>query len=309
VTATAGASDPRVDSRAAGAGASGAEDAVVREGYRQAARLVGARARNFAFAFVAMPPPQRRALHAVYAFCRSADDAADDGRGPAEGAAALGQLRVRLDQVYRGSPDRPIDRALQHAVRSFGIERGDFETLLRGVERDLVPAAYESFDDLLAYCYDVGSSVGLLCLPVFGRSDPPARARAVDLGLGMQLTNILRDLGEDGRRGRVYLPRQDLQRFGVGEGMLRAARPRPSLELDRLVRFEAGRARRLLEDGRGLVALLERRSRFCPAALARLYGDVLDRIEELGSRVLERRAALALPRKVWIAAATWVRGR
>jgi phytoene synthase len=293
---------------AAGARAA-AGDAAVRAGYREAARLVRARARNFAFAFVAMPAAERRALHAVYAFCRSADDAADDGRGPVEGAAALADLRARLDEVYAGSPTRALDRALQHAVRSFGIQRADFETLLRGVERDLTPARHETFEDLLGYCYDVGASVGLLCLPVFGRSDPAAQRSAVALGLGMQLTNILRDLGEDGRRGRLYLPRSDLRRFGVPEEVLTRGTPAPSPELDALVRHEAGRARRFLEEGRGLLDLLDRRSRFCPAVLGRLYGEVLDRIEALGSAVVETRVRLRVPRKAWIAAATYVRGR
>jgi phytoene synthase len=267
------------------------------------------RARNFTFAFIGLPAPARRAVHAIYAFCREADDAADDGRDPGDAASALAGMRARLDEVYGGSPPRPLDRALQHAVRAFGVDRRDFETLLRGVERDLRPERYETFEDLRDYCYDVGSSVGLLCLPVLGRSDPPARLYAVDLGLGMQLTNILRDLAEDGRRGRVYLPRQDLRHFGVPEEALTRADPAPSPELDGLVRHEASRARRLLESGRGLLPLLDRKSRFCPAVLGRLYGEVLERVEVLGSRVLEGRVQLTTARKAWIAATAYARGR
>ena len=309
MSAPARAAAKELDPRLRTAAGDGVGGDGVGAGYREAARLVRARARNFAFAFVAMPPAERRALHVVYAFCRSADDAVDDGRGPAEGAAALADLRARLEEVYAGSPTRAVDRALRHAVRRFGIDRADFETLLRGVERDLAPTRYETFEDLLGYCYDVGASVGLLCLPVFGRSDPAARRRAVDLGLGMQLTNILRDLGEDGRRGRVYLPQSDLRRFGVLQEALTCGTTGPSPELDALVRHEAGRARRFLDEGRGLLELLDKRSRFCPAVLGRLYGEVLDRIEALGSAVLGRRVKLSAPRKAWIAATTYVRGR
>jgi phytoene synthase len=287
----------------------GSDDARVRAGYREAARVVRRRARNFAFAFIGVPAPARRALHAIYAFCREADDAADDGRDPGDAASVLAGMRARLDEVYGGSPSRSLDRALQHAVRTFGVDRRDFEALLRGVERDLRPERYETFEELRDYCYDVGSSVGLLCLPVLGRSDPPARLHAVDLGLGMQLTNILRDLAEDGRRGRVYLPRRDLRRFGVPEEALTTAGAAPSPELDGLVRHEASRARRLLESGSGLLPLLDRRSRFCPAVLGRLYGEVLERVELLGSRVLEGRVKLTTARKAWIAATAYARGR
>jgi phytoene synthase len=301
------------------------QDADVGRGYAEAARIVRRRAGNFYFAFLGQRPPARRALHAIYAFCREADDAADDGHGMGQARSALDSLRARLGDVYGGRPEPPRDRALQDAVRRFGVERRDFESLLNGVERDLSSPRYATFDELFAYCFEVASSVGLLCLPVFGRRDALARRHAVDLGVGMQLTNILRDLAEDGARGRVYLPLADLRRFGLEEEELRELASRSAggdgdqgsrqlgrgsvagqdgadRRLDDLVRFEAARARRFMASGAGLLPLLHPRERFCPWMLAAIYGEVLTRIERLGGAVLGRRVSLSGARKLWLAA-------
>ncbi|MBA2564887.1 MAG: squalene/phytoene synthase family protein, partial [Gemmatimonadetes bacterium] len=202
-------------------------------------------------------------------------------------------------EVYEGEPAAVGDRALQHAVRSFGIRREDFLSVLSGVERDLTTGRYETFGQLRAYCFDVASSVGLLCLPIFGRDDAPARDRAIDLGLGMQLVNVLRDVREDALRDRVYLPQEDLRRFGVEPGEL--GRGVPNTALDSLVRFEAERARTLLRSGRELLPLLEGRNRFCPAALVGIYGDLLEKIERAGGEVVQRRVSLTGRRKAWLA--------
>lgn len=286
---------------------------AVREGYREAARVVRARAGNFYFAFAGQPPPARRALHAIYAFCREADDASDDGHAPESARRALGEMRSRLAMVYEGSPASPRDRALQHAVRAYGMERRHFEAVLDGVERDLTQRRYATFDDLYAYCFEVASSVGLLCLPVFGRRDALARRHAIDLGIGMQLTNILRDLAEDGLRDRVYVPQEDLRRFGLGEETLvgtpgRAAERARDVgtAFDALVGFEAARARSFLRSGSRLLPLLPPRSRFCPAALAAIYGDLLETIEESGRRVLLRRVELSAWRKAWLSVRAYV---
>ncbi|HEY7461001.1 MAG TPA: squalene/phytoene synthase family protein [Gemmatimonadota bacterium] len=302
---------------------------LVEAGYAEAARLVRRRARNFYFAFLGQRPPARRALHVIYAFCREADDAVDDGRPAEEARQALMALSSRLGPIYEGRPERARDLALQDAVRSFGIERRDFESLLSGVARDLDAPRYATFDDLFGYCYGVAASVGLLCLPVFGRHDALARRHAVDLGIGMQLTNILRDLGEDGARGRLYLPRADMRRFGIVEGELLdlawraregsrhtmaresapgATVPRPDGRLDRLVRFEAARARRFMTSGLRLLPLLEPRERFCPWMLAAMYGEVLEGVEKLGGGVLGRRVALSSARKLWLVARGMVGG-
>jgi phytoene synthase len=232
---------------------------------------------------------------------------ADDGCGAEAASRALDGMRSRLAEVYEGSPSLPRDRSLQHAVRSFGVERRDFLAVLSGVERDLTPHRYATFDELYRYCFEVAASVGLLCLPVFGRRDALARRHAVDLGIGMQLTNILRDLAEDAARGRIYLPAADLERFGVGEKILMDCAPGSQeqpveLALDGLVRFEAARARRFLQSGRRLFPLLERANRFCPMVMGAIYEELLGGIERLGGRVLRRRVSLSGLRKAWLAA-------
>ncbi len=279
------------------------DDALVRQGYAEAARVARRRAGNFYFAFLGQRPSARRALHAIYAFCREADDAADDGRGTAEARRTLAVLRTRLGEIYEGRPEPARDAALQDAARRFGIERRDFEALLSGVERDLTARRYATFDELFAYCFEVASSVGLLCLPVFGRRDALARRHAVDLGVGMQLTNILRDLAEDAANGRVYLPQADLRRFGLEEEGLGAVGPRrPDHRLEALVRFEAARARRFMASGARLLPLLEPRERFCPWMLAAIYGEVLTRIERRGAAAIGGRVSLSGTRKLWLAA-------
>jgi phytoene synthase len=328
------ASAPEV--RDQGQGTEGNGDAVshlalVRRGYAEAGAVVRRRAGNFYFAFLGQRAPARRALHAIYAFCREADDAADDGRDPADARQALAALRARLDEIYDGSPAAPRDAALADAVRRFGVQRRDFQALLAGVERDLDPRGYAGFDELFAYCFQVAASVGLLCLPIFGRRDALARRHAVDLGIGMQLVNILRDVSEDAARGRVYIPGADLRRFGLVEvdlldlacarlsapAMRHAERSpggaggedAPSVRLDGLVRFEAARARRFLASGLRLLPLLEPRERFCPRMLATIYGEVLDRIERKGAAALANRVSLSGSRKLWLAAAALAEGR
>jgi phytoene synthase len=298
--------------------------ARVREGYAQAARVVRDRAGNFYFAFLGQPPRARRALHAIYAFCREADDATDDGRHPADARRALAGLRRRLSEVYDGAPADPLDCALQDTVHTFALDREDFLSVLAGVERDLTARRYPTFEDLRGYCFQVAASVGLLCLPVFGRRDALARERAIDLGIGMQLTNILRDLAEDGRRGRIYVPQEDLHRFGVREEMLltatssgaespAAGRPEgpggnAGMALEKLLWFEVARARSYLASGRELLPLLRRADRFCPAVLSTVYGQLLDRIEQLGAGVLRERVSLPGWRKLWLAARVFTGG-
>jgi phytoene synthase len=277
-------------------------DPLVEQGYAEAARVVRARAGNFYFAFLGQPSPARRALHALYAFCREADDVADDGRDGARAARDLADMRFRLDDVYDGRPRLARDLALQDTVRRYAVRRRDFLALLSGVERDLTTRRYATFEDLYRYCFEVAASVGLLCLPVFGRSDPLARRHAIDLGVGMQLVNILRDLAEDARRNRIYLPQAELQRFGVAESALvPEPQSRPGDGFLELLRFETRRARHFLQSGRSLLPLLSPAERFCPAVLSTIYSELLQQVEAQGGEVLSRRISLARPRKLWIA--------
>src|SRR5438132_12823045 len=187
------------------------------------ARLTRKSRSNFYYAFLTLPRPRREALYAVYAFCRTVDDIADLGgeRGVAPPAQRRELQRWREDvaRCYEPGavPDHPIALRLQAAVRAYPIPRAALEAIIDGVEMDLDRVAYETADDLYPYCYRVASAVGLCCIEIFGYTDPRARDYAVQLGTALQLTNIMRDVGVDARAGRVYVPRQDLKEFGVGE--------------------------------------------------------------------------------------------
>src|SRR5438309_5601981 len=210
------------------------------------ARLTRKSRSNFYYAFLTLPRPRREALYAVYAFCRTVDDIADLGgeRGAAPSAQRRELQRGRADvaRCYEPGavPDHPIALRLQTAVRAYTIPRAALEAIIDGVEMDLDRVAYETAADLYPYCYRVASAVGLCCIEIFGYSDPRAREYAVNLGIALQLTNILRDVQVDARAGRTYLPQADLRRFGVTAEDLRAGRYTP--QFVQLMAFEAGRA-------------------------------------------------------------------
>ena len=175
-------------------------------------------ASNFYWGFRLLTPERRRSLCAVYAFCRAADDIADEPGGTPDPARLLARWRAELDAVYAGRPRHPIGVALADTVERFAIAREHFEAVITGVETDLRRDRYETWEgDLAEYCHRVASSVGLIAIEIFGYQNPSARQYAVHLGLAFQLTNILRDVAEDARRGRIYLPREDLRRFDCRE--------------------------------------------------------------------------------------------
>lgn len=267
---------------------------TVEEAYRQCAAVSDAHAGNFRHAFVFMDRDRRRAIEAVYAFSRRADDLSDGGAPVEEKRAALRKLRARL---HAPPPDDPVLVAVADAVRRYAIPLEPFDHLLDGVTQDLDVTRYATFADLSEYCYRVASTIGLICIEIFGHDGPGSLAPARDLGIAMQLTNILRDVKEDAARDRVYLPREDLSRFGVREEDLAAGGP----GVEALIRFQAARARDYFARGRELRPHLRRLSRPCPAILAALYERVLDRIEEDPLRVLRERVSLPSGEKKWIA--------
>ena len=261
---------------------------------------------NFFSAFTLLAPVQRRALFAVYAFCRFVDDVADDGaaRDP---QALLDLWRGELASVYAGTPTRKVGVALADAVLRFGLERRHFEDILRGVEMDLTARRYRTFEQLEEYCYLVASAVGLLCIEIFGYSSPAARSYAVDLGLAFQLTNILRDVEEDARRGRIYLPLEDLKQFGVAEEELLSGRYSP--RLGALLAFECGRARAFYLRAHGTLPAEDRRSLAVAEAMCAIYERLLHRIEARRFDVFGRRIALPAYEKVSLASFGWARAQ
>src|SRR5947199_5892860 len=182
---------------------------------------------NFFFAFLTLPRRQREAIYAVYAFCRIVDDAVDLGQDRAAQRGELARWREEIRRVYEGTPEHPAAERLQEAVKLFPIPRSALLEIIAGVEMDLGRSTYEAFEDLYPYCYRVASAVGLCCIEIFGYADTRARQYAVDLGVALQLTNIMRDVGADARVGRVYVPQEDLAAFGVTVDDLRAGRYGP----------------------------------------------------------------------------------
>ena len=206
---------------------------------------------SFTYAFMVLPKPQREALYAIYAFCRISDDLVDqpafpDVAGSGSPAATvpaerLGAWRAELDACFRGAPTHPVTRRLAEVLRTIPIPRVYFESLLSGMEMDLVKTRYASFAELEQYCYRVAGVVGLMCIEIFGYTRPETRIYAERLGTAFQLTNILRDLGQDGEAGRIYLPQEDLARFGCTEADILGHRLTPAFR--ELMNFEVGRAR------------------------------------------------------------------
>ena len=273
--------------------------------YADCQQLTRREAKNFYYAFVTLPLEKRKAIYAAYAFCRHCDDSVDEAASPEEKLSALDYLRSSLTQAYQGQAPTPMFLALADAADRYSIPEEYFQEIIQGVESDLVKTRYQDFDELRQYCYRVASVVGLVCLQIFQYRDDSARAYAVDLGLAMQLTNIMRDVREDWGMGRVYLPQDEMARFGYTEEQLGAGVRNDAFV--QLLRFQGERAREYFRSGFRLLPYLSRRSRACPAVLGAIYSRVLDRIEASGYDVLgEQRIALSTGEKARITARAWL---
>jgi len=263
-------------------------------------------ASNFYWGFRLLPPERRRALSAVYAFCRSADDIADEPGMAADPRRLLDAWRDELERVHAGRPRRPIGVALADAVHRFGIPREHFDAIVAGVEMDLSRDRYERWEgDLERYCYAVASAVGLIAIEIFGYRNPSARDYAVQLGLAFQLTNILRDVGEDAGRGRIYLPLDELRRFGCAEGDVLAGRSTP--EFRALMAFECARAGECYGRASFLLAEEDRQSLAPAEAMRLIYGQLLRRIVVQHYDVFGPKIRLTRSEKAGLAAVAWVR--
>ena len=273
--------------------------------YAHCQQLTRREAKNFYYAFVTLPLEKRKAIYAAYAFCRHCDDSVDEAASPEDKLSALADLRSSLAQAYRGQAPTPTFLALADAADRYSIPEDYFQEIIQGVESDLVKTRYQNFDELRQYCYRVASVVGLVCLQIFQYRDDAAREYAVDLGLAMQLTNIMRDVKEDWSMGRVYLPQDEMARFGYTEEQLEAGVRNDAFV--QLLRFQGERAREYFRSGFRLLPYLSRRSRACPAVLGAIYSRVLDRIEASGYDVLgEQRIALSTGEKARITARAWL---
>ena len=262
-------------------------------------------AKNFYFAFITLPQKQRLAIYASYAFCRLCDDVADGDQPVEKKLELLTGLRGQLTAAYAGNPEGPELTALAHAASVYHIGEECFQEIITGVETDLTKRRFRDFEELRSYCYRVASLVGLVCIEIFGYTDPRAREYAVDLGLAMQLTNIIRDVVEDLERDRIYLPQDDIQRFGYSEDRL-VSKVMDSSFHD-LISFEAQRAREYFCNGLNLIPLLSPRARPCAAVLARLYLRILDKMENDNFNVFEGRMSLSGHEKLFLTARVWIK--
>lgn len=274
--------------------------------YARCAEVTRRSSSNFYYAFMLLPAERRRALFAVYAFCRFIDDIADEA-AVREPAALLARWREELEQVFSGRPSRAVSRALADCVARFAIPRRYFEEVIDGVEMDLSRTRYQSFDALYLYCYRVASAVGLICIEIFGYRNPSARTYAENLGVAFQLTNILRDVSEDAARGRIYIPLDDLARFDVTEDEILRGVHSPRFE--RLMEFEANRARGYYEAAEHALPQEDRATLLTAEAMRLIYGALLRRIEQSNYRVMERRLTLSAPRKLYLVGRAWASGR
>lgn len=267
-------------------------------------RFTNARDTNFYYSFVFLPAEKRRAIEAVYAFARRGDDVADSGLEPEAAGREIARYRQALDECYAGKGETPELRALAETVERFRIPRQPFEELILGLEMDLRTARYETFEDLALYCYRVASTIGLIAIEIFGYRNPRARDYAVNLGMALQMVNILRDLQSDARRGRIYLPREDLDRFGVRPKEILAGNfTDPFIEL---MQFECDRARHYFDLARQMLPLEDRRSMIAAEIMAAIYWRILKRIQLRRCNVFGDRVRLSRPLKFWTALSVYL---
>jgi phytoene synthase len=263
------------------------------------ARKAAASGSSFYYSFRLLPPPRRRAITALYAYCREVDDVVDEVADPAIARLKLAWWRTEIAAVFDGTPQHPVARALRDVIREFPLSREDLATVIDGMEMDLTQTRYLDFTALTLYCDRVAGVVGRMSAVIFGYTVPATLDYARDLGIAFQLTNIVRDVGEDARRGRIYLPQEDLARFGVGSSALLAGEP--TGDFTGLMAFEVDRARDWYARAMAKLPAQDRHAQRAGLAMAAIYRTLLDEIARDGYRVLDRRLALTPLRKLWIA--------
>lgn len=272
------------------------DEALRREAMRHSRAVTRHHAKTFYFASMFLPRPMRHAIWALYAYTRRLDDVVDE----IPSAVVAGELLARMDRGLSKRLAQPGSNlayvALADAVTCYEIPHFYFHALAAGLGMDLEPKRFERWRDLYRYCWRVASVVGLMVSRTFGLTDPRTFRRVVDCGIAMQLTNILRDVGEDLEAGRIYLPREDMATFGVTDAMLE--RREVSEPVRRLLAFEIARARRYYESGAWVLGRVRGRVRMTATLAVRLYARILDNIEENGYDVFNRRASIPLPEKL-----------
>ncbi len=259
---------------------------------------------SFYYSFLFLPPERRRAITALYAFCREVDDVVDEGGEPQVAAAKLAWWRTEVAALFAGRPQHPVTRALLPSIDKHRLSQERLDEIIDGMEMDLRQSRYLDWPALEAYCHRVAGVVGLLAAGIFGYRDARTLDYARQLGIAFQLTNIIRDVGEDARKNRIYLPMEDLKRFGVPAADILSAKQTPAF--GELMAFEAGRARGYYDAATAALPAADRRAQRAGLVMAAIYRALLDEIERDGFQVLKQRTSLTPLRKLWIAWRTWV---
>jgi 15-cis-phytoene synthase len=270
-------------------------------------RLVGAAGSNFYYSFLLLPKQKRRAITDVYRFARLLDDIVDEAPQGRDPYAELQTWRDEIEFIYRGTPTTGFGDRLIESIEAFDLPKQPFLDLVDGMEMDLKWHSYQSFADLREYCYRAASTVGLICIEIFGYENARTREYAVNLGLALQLTNILRDLKEDIARDRIYLPLEDLERFGYTADDLRAHRyNQPFIEL---MKFEHQRARSYFVKAAASLPDVDRPQMFAAEIMATIYREIFEQMPAVQYDIFRNRLTVSKKRRMQIALGIWFRSK
>jgi phytoene synthase len=261
---------------------------------------------SFYYSFLFLPPERRRAITALYAFCREVDDTVDECTDQSIARIKLAWWRNEVSSTCKGNPSHPVMQALQPHLAVYHLQEQHMQAIIDGMEMDLDQTRYLDYAAMQKYCWHVASVVGILSASIFGVTNPKTLEYAEKLGLAFQLTNIIRDVGEDARKGRIYLPVNELQQFNVTAADLLNARH--SDKFENLMRFQVERAKKVYDEAFALLPKEDRRAQRPGLMMAAIYRTVLDEIERDGYHVLNQRISLTPLRKLWLAWKTYVRG-
>jgi phytoene synthase len=267
-------------------------------------RKAAASGSSFYYSFLFLSPKRRRAITALYAFCREVDDVVDETSDPQVASAKLAWWRAEIANLAAGKPQHPVSLALAPFVEKFDIAAARLNEIIDGMEMDLTQTRYLDWRALEHYCYHVAGVVGLLAAGIFGYRDARTLDYAKDLGIAFQLTNIIRDVGEDARKNRIYLPMEDMRRFSVTAAEILQGRESPRFKA--LMAFQAERAQQQYKNALQALPRVDRRAQRPGLIMAAIYRALLEEIESDGFRVLTQRTSLTPLRKFWIAWKTWV---
>ncbi|MEY3183308.1 MAG: hypothetical protein RLZ35_1293 [Pseudomonadota bacterium] len=274
-----------------------------KQAYQYCQTKVAKSGSSFYYSFLFLPPEKYQAIIPIYAFCREVDDIVDECHSPEIAQQKLAWWHSEIQALFSGHPSHPITQAIMPHIKPYGLHQHLFEEILNGMLMDLKYQGYESFNDLKLYCHCVASAVGLLVAPIFGYTDNKTLEYAKNLGIALQLVNIIRDVGEDAGRGRIYIPSEELQRFKVSPNSIFEKKYTP--EFRACMQFQADRAREYYHHALQTLPLEDAPNQRAGLIMSAIYFSLLTEIEKSEFQVLEQRVSLTPIRKLWVAWRTW----